>query len=165
MVTYLITFSCYGARVAGDEPSSVDREHRIYGTPTIPANPRRAAVLREQMRQPPYVLDTARRSLVLEAVSDACRWRNWLLAAVHVRTNHVHVVVDAPVPPENVLTVFKTRASRLLTESGFDTPDRQRWSRHGSTRYLWDRDQVTRAIAYTIEQQGAPMAIYLNPNP
>ena len=29
-------------------------------------------------------------------------------------------------------------------------------------RDLWDRNQVWRAIAYTVEQQGAPMAVYVN---
>jgi len=93
------------------------------------------------MNQEPYILDRARRAIVLAAVSDACTYRNWCLA-VHVRTNHVHVVVEAPVPAEKVLNVLKARASRLLNESGFDAPGRQRWSRHGSTRPLGSQSGV-----------------------
>ena len=41
--------------------------------------------------------------------------------------------------PEKVMNDFKTYASRRLTEAGFDTRDRKRWTRHGSTKYIWTR--------------------------
>jgi hypothetical protein len=81
---------------------------------------------------------------------------------VHVRTNHVHVVVDAPVAPEKVLNEFKAYASRRLNQIGLDNADRRRWSRHGSTRYLWKREEVESAIGYVADRQGDPMALYVN---
>ncbi|MFN0168514.1 MAG: transposase [Bryobacteraceae bacterium] len=117
------------------------------------------------MKQEAYSLDESRRAIVLAAVQDACAHRQWTLAAAHVRTNHVHCVIDAPREPEFVLNVCKARASRALNEAGLDTPDRRRWSRHGSTRYLWSRDNVARAIDYVVEQQGRELSLYVNPQP
>ena len=114
------------------------------------------------MRQDIYEMDEARRLAVLAAVRQHCECRNWLLLAVHVRTNHVHVVVDAPVAPEKALIEFKAYASRHLNRIGLDPPDRHRWSRHGSTRYLWKREEVENAIAYVADRQGDPMALYVN---
>jgi hypothetical protein len=56
--------------------------------------------------------------------------------AAHVRTNHVHAVVEAQVRPEKILHAFKSYASRNLNRLGVDEPNRKRWARHGSTRWL-----------------------------
>ncbi len=114
------------------------------------------------MTQEPYEMDDARRLAVLAAVRQHCEYRNWPLLAAHVRTNHVHVVVDAPVAPEKALNELKAYASRHLNRVGLDSPDRRRWSRHGSTRYLWKREEVESAIGYVADRQGEPMALYVN---
>ena len=36
----------------------------------------------------------------------------------------------------------------------------KRWTRHGSTRYLWNDEQLHRAIHYVVYEQGPPMAIF-----
>jgi REP element-mobilizing transposase RayT len=114
------------------------------------------------MAQGPYELDEPRRACVLDAVLQHCEYRNWPLLAAHVRTNHVHVIVDATVAPEKVLNELKAYASRRLNQIGLDTPDRRRWARHGSTRYLWSRDEVGAAVVYVADRQGDPMAVYVN---
>ena len=38
-LAYLITFTCYGMRLRGDQAGSVDRKHNIPGTPLIPPRP------------------------------------------------------------------------------------------------------------------------------
>jgi REP element-mobilizing transposase RayT len=81
---------------------------------------------------------------------------------VHVRTNHVYVVVDTPVTPEKVLNELKAYASRMLNQIGLDGRDRRRWSRHGSTRYLWKREEVEAAVVYVADRQGNPMAVYVD---
>jgi hypothetical protein len=40
-VGYLITFRSYGTWLHGDRRGSVDRLHRIYGTPRLPPNNQR----------------------------------------------------------------------------------------------------------------------------
>ena len=55
------------------------------------------------MDQAPYQLDQIRRDAVLEAIRGVCAHRGWSLLAAHVRSNHVHTVVEAEVPPERVI--------------------------------------------------------------
>ena len=64
--------------------------------------------------------------------------------------------------PEKILNELKAYASRKLNQAGLDAPDRRRWARHGSTRYLWKRDEVESAIGYVADWQGDPMAVYVN---
>jgi hypothetical protein len=51
------------------------------------------------MDQPCYHLDEARRKIVFETIIDQARYRGWTLLAVHVRSTHVHVVLQAELPP------------------------------------------------------------------
>jgi hypothetical protein len=45
--------------------------------------------------------------------------------------------------------------------AGVDPRGRKRWTRHGSTRYLWTPDQVEAAIRYVLGQQGDVMEVFL----
>ena len=127
----------------------------------LESDPRRAAAERESMPQPPYSLDQESRAAVLVALQQHCLYRGWNLLALHVRTNHVHVVVEAEVRPERVMNEFKSYASRELNRLGRDGPDRRRWARHGSTRWLWKDQDVRPAVEYVIEAQGESMALFV----
>jgi REP element-mobilizing transposase RayT len=84
----------------------------------------------------PYVLDEAGRAVVLVAIQRHCARRGWNLLAAHVRSNHVHAVVE------------ESYASRELNQLESDGPDRKRWARHGSTRWLWKDEEVRQALRY-----------------
>jgi REP element-mobilizing transposase RayT len=111
----------------------------------------------ERMKEVPYFLDHVRREIVMETIRCVCRHRGWNPLAVHVRTSHVHVVVEADEEPERVLNDFKSYASRRLNEV---EPERRRWARHGSTRWLWNPKHVSAAMQYVFEEQGEPMERY-----
>ena len=113
------------------------------------------------MAQSPYMLDGGGRAVVLQALQEVCLHRGWGLLAAHVRTNHVHAVVEAEVRPEKILNDFKSYASRGLNRLGGDGADRKRWARHGSTRWLWKDRDVLDAIRYVVEEQGEPMAVFV----
>jgi REP element-mobilizing transposase RayT len=80
--------------------------------------------------------------------------------AAHIRSNHAHFVVQAADSPEKVMSSFKSYSSRALTKAGLETTDRRRWTRHGSTRYLWNDEELRAAIRYVVQEQGEPMALY-----
>ena len=105
-------------------------------------------MMRQQTDRVPYFLDKERRMRVLDALREVCVQRKWNLWAAHVRTNHVHVVVEADVRPEKVMKTFKAYASRGLNLLGIDGVGRKMWARHGSTRWLYPlrgfRDKVNR---------------------
>jgi REP element-mobilizing transposase RayT len=159
-MTYLITFACYGCRLHGDESGSVDRAHNVPGSPLLEADPRRPKAELQKMDQPPYAIDRSRRDVVLAALRERCRQQQWALLAAHVRTNHVHIVVEAETRPERVINDVKSYASRCLNQMGLDEPARKRWARHGSTRWLWKPAHVSAAIRYVIDEQGDAMAVF-----
>jgi REP element-mobilizing transposase RayT len=105
-------------------------------------------------------MDRSRREAVLAALLERCSDRHWNLLAAHVRTNHVHIVVDADARPERIMNDLKSYASRCLNRVGLDNIARKRWARHGSTRWLWKRQSVSAAIRYVVDRQGDPMAVF-----
>ena len=159
-LAYFITFSGYGTWIHGDERGSVDQEHNLPGTPYLTPNASRAECELSKMDEEAYFMDETRRARVLEGVLQVCELRNWDLFAAHVRQAHVHVVVAASDAPEKVMHALKSYASRRLSDAGLDSGDRKRWARHGSTRYLWNTQAVEEAVAYVVDEQGEPMAVY-----
>ena len=159
-LAYFITFACYGTWLHGKEPLSVDRDHNLPGTPFVPPDAEREAQERQFMDQPPYEMDAPRRKVVLGAIQEVARFCGWRLLAAHVRTTHVHVVVEASEAPEGVMNDFKGYGSRRLREAGFDVKRRKRWARHGSTPYLWKPEDVDAAVHYVVHGQGEPMEVF-----
>ena len=98
---------------------------------------------------------------MLEALQEVCLHRRWSLLAAHVRTNHVHTIVESKARPEIVMKDFKAYASRGLNRLGRDGPDRKRWARPGSTQWLWEDREVQEAVRYVVEEQGEPMALFV----
>jgi REP element-mobilizing transposase RayT len=162
---YFITFACYGAHLHGNEKGSVDRCHNLVGSRVVPPDSQRVRAELELMDQPQYALDTRSRTVVLHALEEVCLTRGWPLIAAHVRTNHVHVIVEAEIKPEAILNTFKSYSSRALNSLGRDEPARKRWARHGSTRWLWKDRNVRDAVRYVVEEQGEPMAVVVNDVP
>jgi REP element-mobilizing transposase RayT len=159
-VIYLITFACYGCHLHGSESGSVDPEHNVPGHRMLDVDSARAAVERKLMDQAPYDLDKIRRDAVLDAIQEVCVHRSWRLLAAHVRSNHMHTVVEAEAPPERVMSDFKTYASRRLNRMRIDEPNRKRWARHGSTRWMWKTKHVSAAIQYVVAEQGQAMSVF-----
>jgi REP element-mobilizing transposase RayT len=157
--SYLITFVCYGSHLPGQE-GTIDRNHNVPGSRPLAED--RVRLLRSSalMTYPPYQLDALRRTVVLDGPLEVCRRRRWNLLAAHVRTNHLHAVVQAHCSPEKVMNGLKGYASRALNERGLDDPFRPRWARHGSTRYLKTAEGVQEAIRYVVGRQGKEMAVF-----
>src|SRR2546421_422465 len=102
-LAYLLTWTCYGQWLHGDERGSVNIEHNQFGEPWLAAD---ANVKQEEltgMDQQAYRLDEPRRRIVLEAIQEVCRHRQWTLHAAHVRAHHVHVVVSGDATPEKMM--------------------------------------------------------------
>lgn len=157
-LAYFITFTTYGTWLHGRNPASVDREHNVPGTPYLLPNRAIEQSRCESLRQDPYFLDGPRQALVLQTIQEVAAHRHWRLWAAHVRTNHVHIVITAPSRPEKVMSDLKAWISRKLREAFQEPPDRDRWTQHGSTRWLNTHESLLAAIEYVVEEQGTPMA-------
>jgi REP element-mobilizing transposase RayT len=157
---YLITFVTYGSHLPGDN-AIVDRHHNAPGSPYAELSDGWLYRSERLMRDPPYLLEERRRAIVLAALQEVCQFRQWRLLAAHVRTNHVHAVVDASATPEQVMSTLKAYASRALNR--FEPAVRRHWARHGSTRHLWNHAAISAAISYVTDGQGTPMAVFHEP--
>src|SRR5262249_29844165 len=134
--------------------------HNVPGTPYLPENADLEREMSSAMRQEPYVLDEPRRRIVLRTIKEVAAHRDWKLWALHVRSSHVHVVITAPCNPEKVMVDLKTWSSRRLREAFDESADRDRWTQHGSTRYLNDENSFNGAMKYVTDGQGEPMELY-----
>ncbi len=150
---YFITFRTYGTWLHGDDRGSVDRKHNEFGTPTLPASEERVKWERSELKQEPVELDAKRREIVERTIREVCAHKCWVLMEVHVRTNHVHVVVDAHGAPEPMMNAFKAWSSRRLAEAGLIERGTKVWSRHGSTVYLFKEEKVEEKCRYVRECQ------------
>jgi len=110
--------------------------------------------MRSRLKRDPVGLTAKRREAVEEGLRETCDVRGWTLRAINVRTNHVHTVVTADRRPELVMNAFKANATRKMVEGLVWQPGAKPWSRHGSTRYLWSENSVSRATDYVINCQG-----------
>jgi REP element-mobilizing transposase RayT len=155
---YLITFRGYGTWLHGDERGSVDRRYyNRYGDSKIAPNFEMQAVKGRLLKTEPYYLGPTERQIVDSAIREVCTVRDYLLYAVHVRTEHVHVVIGNHGTPERMMDSFKAYATRALRNASLIGPDVRPWSRHGSTRYLWTEEHVQRAVDYVVNGQGGEL--------
>ena len=160
LVDLLLTFCCYGTHLPGDERGWVDRtrgDHRGgFRGPSAPL--KRYAT--EQMLEAPYRLDGHTASAVLKAIREVCITRDWQLVAAHVRSTHVHCVVDNVARPNRAIADFKAYASRALNSA---EGHRKRWAREGSTRRLQTATAIHAAVRYVADGQGEAMALWVSP--
>jgi REP element-mobilizing transposase RayT len=112
------------------------------------------------MQQPAYQMDAEEREIALAAIRQHAEFRGWKMLAAHVRSNHVHLVVAGDSKPERMMTEFKAYTSRALNRRDPAGANRNRWTRHGSTRWLDTENSGRRAIEYTVAEQGQPMAVF-----
>lgn len=82
----------------------------------------------------------------------------WGLLALHIRSNHVHVAISADREPGRLMSDLKARASHELSRAGFETAERIRWTRHGSTLHLFKQSIVEEKVEYISCQRGERMA-------
>jgi REP element-mobilizing transposase RayT len=152
---FLITFRTYGTWLHGDERGAVDRrKYHTYGTPHMPLNQKLQSDERAALKHSAISLNRQQREVVELTIREVCEHRTYVLHAINVRTNHIHSVVTASCKPDHVMEAFKAYATRKLREAGLASQHSKPWARHGSTVYLWNEEQVNRAIDYVVLGQG-----------
>jgi hypothetical protein len=127
---YFITFACCGARLHGDESGLLDRHHDLVGSRLLEPD---ANVSEPNVAKCSRILmcSTERPgSWCWQPIQRHCVYRGWNLLAAHVRSNHVHTIVEAETRPERIMNEFKSYASRELNQLTSERPDRKRRRRH-----------------------------------
>ena len=150
---YLITFTTYGTWLHGDKAGSIWKNKPESNTILIGTKPKLEAAEQNRLKNPPFVMHKDQRQQVLEALLEVCAFRKWDAYAVHVRSNHVHSVVCTPAKPEKIMSDFKAYATRKLRATVTVAMPSKIWTRHGSTKYLWNHKQLSGAVEYVRDQQ------------
>ena len=151
---YLLTWSTYGVWLPGDERGWT-RRNAGQQRP----NHLLARNIQQKLKQQPVILNDAQRQLVEATIRRHCALRNWELMAVNCRTNHVHLVVAAPLSPDEIQRQLKTWCSRELSaldqrrDVGGPAGRRTWWGNRGSGRYLNDERSLEAAILYVRDAQ------------
>jgi REP element-mobilizing transposase RayT len=152
-LAFFITWTTFGSWLPGDERGWVKAGESGIQPPDAVLEEQR----REIMRSSSVVLDHSQRHIVDEVIRRHCKFRNWELHALNVRTNHVHVVVTANERPERIMEQFKAWASRRLNEAmpveSVPQSRRKWWTEHGSTRWINHEQGLRAAIEYVLEGQ------------
>ena len=152
---YLLTFSTYGSYLPGDSRGSTDRHIGCRE-----AEPRLEDHVRKTMIEPAFQLSRYQdRRAVGDAIVELCAQKGWWLAALHVRTTHLHMVVDADVAPERILQACKAYATRAL-KGMCEVPNHKYWTRSGDIRRLHAGRVLASAIHYVLDGQGTRMEVY-----
>jgi hypothetical protein len=90
-IAFFSTWTTYGTWLPGD-----DRGWFKRGKGAQVPNPLREFSAALRMKHDAVMLSMELRQLVEQTITDHCAIRAWKLHAVSCRTNHVHVVVEAP---------------------------------------------------------------------
>ena len=157
-LAYFITFRSYGTWLHGDERGAVDRFNNCYGTPLLPADNDRRSREERLLERDPVTLTDHQRDSVEHAIRETCELRKWLLRALNIRTNHVHVVLSSESNrPDRILNALKANATRQLRHDGAWSDAETPWAQGGSKRYVWTEIGLERVIDYVVNGQDGPL--------
>ena len=150
-IAYLLTWRTYGTWLHGDKRWSVGRtKNNRYGESKIEPSKPLLEVMSELSSVETFTLDAAQRDVVDETIREVCRFREYTLHALNVRSNHAHAVVAKAVKPEKIVNDFKAYATRALRRKWQILYAQKVWSRGASTRYLWKPKHVEAAVDYVL---------------
>jgi REP element-mobilizing transposase RayT len=142
----------------GDKRGSVDKRHNRYGTAFLGQNCSRQMKEHSILKNQPLELTQQLRRAVLRAIIGVRDARKWFAHAVHVRSNHVHIVVSGKERPEKMMVDFKSYATRAIKRNNnMQKLIKKFWTQHGSTKYLWTKESLVSAIKYVKNEQGKMM--------
>lgn len=154
---YFLTWHTYGTWLHGDGAGSVDKDHNQFGAPRLTADRPRLDRALASLRHPPVVLGHTARLLVDAVIREHCARRSWTLAALAVRSNHVHVVVAGVArEPELIVKQLKEWGTRKLRSHSIVGPNSLAWADHASTIYLYESGSLARATRYVLTMQDEP---------
>jgi REP element-mobilizing transposase RayT len=158
---YFLTFRTYATWLHGDLRSSVDPKHNIYGTPKIKPKPKLHQAMKNDCTEDNLIMNASQRNTVLQSIINTCQYNNWYLYASHVRSNHIHIILQSNKIPNDVRKNIKIYATKDLRKHHPELFQRKKfWSEGGSDKNIWAPEFLFPVMYYVIEEQGEKMALY-----
>lgn len=102
----------------------------------------------------PILLNHDQRDLVASVIREHSNIRGWMLHAVSVRSNHVHVVVSAKAtPPKQVRDQLKANGTRVLRIGTQPLTNERVWTKGGDIEFIDTDKDLERAVQYVVQAQ------------
>jgi REP element-mobilizing transposase RayT len=167
---WFLTWTTYATWLPGDARGFVSNvapddgkgvRHNISGTPYDSDHPRLNRHMQQALKGPPIYLIADQAFALLPQLQETAGHRQWLLLAVGIMANHVHIVLGVPGDPEPecLLRDLKSYGSRTLNRSWGKPASETWWTESGSTRKLPDEAAVRAAVQY-VKDQEYPLLIW-----
>jgi REP element-mobilizing transposase RayT len=151
-LAYFLTWTTYGSWLPGDERGWVDRWRR-HGEIVDKPEPLLEKHARELLKGPAVTLDQEMRTAAEAAMRGATDEFGWMIHALAVRSNHVHLVVSArDKAPGKVMGLLKRRGTQTLNGLNGNNNIKRWWTEDGSKRLLYTEEAVARAVEYVKNQ-------------
>ena len=118
---------------------------------------------RENMKGEPVFLTHVQAEALFAQFNETAAYRGWVLDAVAVVSNHVHLVFGVPNDPDpsEILKSWKSYASRSLNRLG-PKPNAPRWFADGGSKQpLREEEDRIGAIRY-VRDQDRPLLVWLS---
>jgi REP element-mobilizing transposase RayT len=168
---WLLTWTTYGTWLPGDargfvsdiaDASGKGVRHNLPGTPCDADIPALNNYMRGSLKGDPVFLSAEHAAVLLPQFQETARFRGWLLLAVAIMANHVHVLVGVPgdPDPEDLLRDFKSYGSRALNRRWGKPPSGTWWTESGSRRKKAGEGAVRAAIQY-VKDQPYPLLVWV----
>ncbi len=154
-IASFITFTTFGTWLHGDQRGSVIKIKET--TKLIEPNLNFQNHQLSKMKLEPVIFDNKQRKIVRDAIVEHCEFKKWQLYALHVRSNHVHILLKAD--KDDLIADIKSWATRKLKQAGYHKP--KFWSRGGSLKHILNEEKMREKIDYIINQQGEMMEYYV----
>lgn len=171
---WLITWTCYGHWLPGDErgfvgnvrdSASVQVVHNVPGTLYDADMPRLESWVRQHMTGSPVTLGLPEAEALIAQYQETAWVRRWSLEAASVMYNHTHVVVGVPgdPDPQSILETLKSWATRAVKKLRPLPSNGAFWTAKGSKRKLPDELALRGAVIYVVKKQPKPLAVVYAP--
>jgi len=105
------------------------------------------------MKGTPVLLNGNQQNKVKGICERHAEIRGWILHAISVRTNHVHLAVSADAAPQKVRDQFKANATRVLRQLPDAILAEKIWTRGGDTEIVDGEENLERVVLYVVEAQ------------
>jgi hypothetical protein len=109
---YHITFGVYMARPPGTSRPHVDKDHNQYGGELAPTHPELEDYVRRNAKESPVKLSLEQRKCVEAAITDLATRYKWVIHAQSENADHIHVVIAAPRPGDQLRDAVKAVATK-----------------------------------------------------
>jgi REP element-mobilizing transposase RayT len=168
---WLLTWTTYGTWLPGDRRGFVspvrdgpgpEVKHNEPGTPYDADLPGLKYAAATALKGPPVYLLPEHAEVLLAQLQETAAHRHWILLAVAIMANHVHLIVGVPGDPSpaDVLRDFKSYGSRALNRRWGKPESGTWWTESGSKRKLPNEAALGAAILY-VQEQDRPLVIWV----